>query len=54
MLRDIRRSFRAMAVQPLYTLINIAGLAIGLSVTVLIALFVRDEVSYDRLYTDSG
>jgi putative ABC transport system permease protein len=31
----------------LYSFINIAGLAIGLACTVLIILFVRDELSYD-------
>src|SRR5215469_15760656 len=32
----------------LYSFINIAGLAVGLTCVVLIALFVRDELSYDR------
>ncbi|HVZ56469.1 MAG TPA: ABC transporter permease, partial [Chitinophagaceae bacterium] len=33
-----------------YTLLNIAGLAIGLSCFLLIALYVVDESSYDRFY----
>src|SRR5579862_4802434 len=31
----------------LYSFINIAGLAVGLTCVILIALFVRDEMSYD-------
>jgi putative ABC transport system permease protein len=32
----------------LYSLINIAGLAVGLTCAILIVLFVRDELSYDK------
>jgi putative ABC transport system permease protein len=32
----------------LYSFINIAGLAVGLCCVILIALFVRDELSYDK------
>ncbi len=32
----------------LYSLINIGGLAIGLAACILITLFVRDEISYDK------
>ena len=31
-----------------YLIINVMGLAIALSAVILIALFVRDEVSYDK------
>jgi putative ABC transport system permease protein len=37
----------------LYSLINIAGLAVGLSCAVFIILFIRDEVSYDKWIPDS-
>src|SRR6516162_4748618 len=37
----------------LYTLINIAGLAVGLVCAVFIILFIRDEVSYDKWIPDS-
>ncbi|HEX4637267.1 MAG TPA: ABC transporter permease [Rhizomicrobium sp.] len=37
----------------LYSLINIAGLAIGLVCAIFIILFIRDEVSYDRWIPDS-
>ena len=32
----------------LYSFINLAGLAVGLACLILIILFVRDELSYDR------
>jgi putative ABC transport system permease protein len=51
-------SYLAMAVrqllaQKLYTAINVAGLALGLACALLIALFVRHELSYDRHYANS-
>ncbi|MCH8202890.1 MAG: ABC transporter permease [Proteobacteria bacterium] len=44
-LRNIRR-YR------LYAVINIVGLSIGLAVAIMIALFVRHEVSFDTMYAD--
>ncbi len=35
-----------------YASINIAGLALGFTAALLIALFVRDELSYDRFFPD--
>jgi putative ABC transport system permease protein len=35
-----------------YAVINIFGLALGFAAIILIALFVRDEYSYDRFYPD--
>ena len=32
----------------LYSFINIAGLAVGLTCVILIILFIRDELSYDK------
>lgn len=37
----------------LYTVINIAGLAVGLACCVFIALFVMDELRYDRFFDKS-
>ena len=45
-LRNLRR-------QPVYTVINIAGLAIGLACFVLLVLFVEDERSYDRFHANA-
>lgn len=36
-----------------FTLINIAGLAIGLSCFILIALYVVNELGYDRFYPNA-
>ena len=36
-----------------YSLINIAGLAIGLAAAMLIILYSKDEVSYDRFHTNN-
>ncbi len=33
-----------------YSFINIAGLSFGLASTMLILLFIRDELSYDRFH----
>lgn len=41
-------ALRNLVKQPLYAAINIGGLAVGLAACLLILLFVRDEVSYDR------
>jgi len=41
------RKFRQ---QKLYAVINIAGLAVGLACCLLILLWVKDEMSYDRYY----
>lgn len=42
-LRNLRR-------QPLYTLLTILGLAIGIASCLLIILFVQDELSYDQFH----
>jgi len=36
-----------------YTLINVAGLAIGLTSFLMITLFIRDELSYDKFHSKS-
>ena len=36
--------------QKIYALINVAGLAVGIACSMLIALFVRSELSYDRFH----
>jgi putative ABC transport system permease protein len=36
-----------------YTLINVSGLAIGLSCFVLIALYIKNETSYDKFYPNA-
>jgi putative ABC transport system permease protein len=41
-------AFRNLAHNKLYAAINIAGLAVGFAAAILIALYVRDEFSYDK------
>src|SRR4051812_47155757 len=41
-------ALRNLSRNKLYTFINIAGLGSGLACFILIALFVEDELSYDR------
>jgi len=49
MLRNyIAVAFRNLVNNRLYSLINIGGLAVGLAACVLIVLYVRDELSYER------
>jgi len=46
-------ALRNLANHRLYSAINIVGLAVGLAACVLIALFVRDELSYDQHWAKS-
>ncbi|OJY92166.1 MAG: cell division protein FtsX [Sphingobacteriales bacterium 40-81] len=47
----IKIAFRNLAKNKVFSVINIAGLAIGISCFVLIALYVMDELSFDRFNT---
>ncbi|MGZ3874903.1 MAG: ABC transporter permease, partial [Mucilaginibacter sp.] len=46
----IKTAFRNLARNRIYSFINIAGLSIGLACAMLIILYVKDEVSYDRFH----
>lgn len=46
-------AWRSMAKQKLYTSIKIGGFALGLATCIVIALFIRHELSYDRHYIDA-
>jgi putative ABC transport system permease protein len=41
-------AFRNLVANKLHAAINIGGLAVGLAACLLILLFVRDELSYER------
>jgi len=45
-----KSAFRNFARNKIYSLINVAGLSIGLACTMLIMLYVKDEVSFDRFH----
>src|SRR5690349_21816446 len=45
-------ALRNLARNRLYAGINIIGLAVGFAAAILIALFVRDELNFDRFWPD--
>ena len=47
-------ALRNLVRHKLYSFINIAGLALGLTCVILIALFIRDETSFDKWVPDSA
>lgn len=49
----IRLTLRTLARSKVYSGVTIAGLAIGLAAFILIGLFVRHELSYDRFHDDA-
>lgn len=55
MLRNhLKMLLRNMRKHVLHSAINITGLSIGLSCFIVIALYVRHELSYDKMFADSG
>ncbi|NEU08559.1 FtsX-like permease family protein [Flavihumibacter sp. R14] len=49
----LKVAFRYLLRHKEYTLINVLGLAVGICCCILIMLFVRSEVSYDRFHSKS-
>ena len=47
-----KTAFRNLARNQIYSFINIAGLSLGLACAMLIMLYVKDEVSFDRFHKD--
>jgi putative ABC transport system permease protein len=47
-------ALRNLVRHKLYSFINIAGLALGLTCVIFITLFIRDELSFDKWVPDSG
>ncbi len=52
LLNHVSMSFRSIIKNKLYSVINIAGLAVGLAVSILIILFVSHETSFDSTVAD--
>ena len=46
-------ALRNLLRQPVYSLINVVGLAIGMAACMLIVLYIQDELSYDRYHPDA-
>jgi putative ABC transport system permease protein len=49
-----KTAFRNLRRNKAYSLINILGLSLGLASAMLILLYVKDEVSFDRFHTNVG
>lgn len=49
----LKTAVRSLLRQKVYTAINVLGLAVSLCACLLIALYVRHELSYDRFFSDS-
>lgn len=49
----LKTYFRTLKKSPLFTFINIMGLSIGLAASLLIYIWVYDEVSYDKFHENS-
>ena len=48
----LKITFRNLVKNKVFSLINILGLATGISITLLISLWIWDEVTYDRSFTN--
>ena len=50
----LKTAIRSLTRNGLYSAINILGLSIGLACTMLIVLYVKDELSFDRFFANSN
>jgi putative ABC transport system permease protein len=48
----LRIAFRGLYQQKVFSIINISGLAIGISASLIIVYFIMDEINYDRFHKD--
>ncbi len=46
-------ALRQLKKQKMYSVIKIGGFSLGIAACLLIALYIRDEMSYDRSYPDT-
>ena len=49
----VKTAWRNLKSQPFFTFLNTTGLAIGMAGGLLIALFIHDELSFDKMFADS-
>jgi putative ABC transport system permease protein len=47
-------AWRQLTKQKMYAAIKIGGFAFGIAACLLIALYIRNELSYDQSYPDAG
>jgi putative ABC transport system permease protein len=50
----LKVAFRSLNKNRTYAFINIFGLALGLTITILVFMFVKEETSYDKHWGDQG
>jgi putative ABC transport system permease protein len=50
----IKSAFRGMSKQKMYASIKIGGFALGIAACLLISLYIKDELSYDKQYPNSN
>ncbi|MBM1106516.1 ABC transporter permease [Aurantibacter crassamenti] len=50
----LKIAWRSLKNQPFFTGLNIFGLAIGLTGALLITIYIYDEFSYDKMFTDAN
>ena len=50
---QLKIAWRSIKKQPFLNMLNTFGLAIGIAGTLLISLFIYDELSYDKMFADS-
>lgn len=53
LVNHIKMAFRSIASHSLYSIISVTGLAVGLTVCILVTLFIRHEASFDTTHPDS-
>lgn len=50
---NLKIAWRNLKRQPFFTFLNTFGLAVGMAGTLLITLFIHDELSFDRMFSDA-
>jgi putative ABC transport system permease protein len=50
---NLKIAWRSLKGQPFFTTLNTFGLAVGMAGGLLISLFIYDELSFDKMFTDS-
>ena len=49
----VKIAWRSLKRQPFFTSLNIFGLAIGMAGSLLVGLYIHDELSFDKMFADS-
>jgi putative ABC transport system permease protein len=50
----LKIAWRQLRKQKMYSVIKIGGFSLSIAACLLIALFIRDELSYDKSYPDTN